>query len=835
MEMKTRSKEFDEIFPILNIQDGVVISKRGDVTIGWRLALPPMYALDAAGYTDLHGRFYRAIRDLPEWTMVHRQDVFFRRAYDPAEGRSFLDRAYQSHFEGRPYLHHEQYIFITLTNKYTAVREPDSCGVLGMMRKVREGCHEDIYRIDAVGEEFIYKLTDSRAIKAERLTDEDLRKCIIRHMSMGVDDGILSDLDMFNDRIEGNGRSMWAYIINEGRQMPSEIASSRKVEKVSTPLSALGLSLGASIGTLLDCEHIVNSYILMLPAKATLDELDSRQKKMLSMSSRDNENSKNHIEIETYIKENLEDEKTTVRAHTNILVFGSEKQQSMLRAKVSAAFSQMNVRCVSATYDTPVLWHSALPGAACEIGGKNLMLNELSAVLCLWPMESFQYGIPDGTLPMCDRTRNIPILMDVQKQAFEAGLISNYNAFFLGGSGSGKSFFTNYFVRNSYDSGDMIFIIDKGYSYEGVCSVIREESGGADGVYLKWDSKAKEGMSFNIFWDLKQWLNDKGDLNPECIGLRFVQSILQTIWQPAGGWNSASSSIVIQILKDFALEWRKSDESPIYDDLFNFISSDITAQITGENGYSVNGVINRQASLDINEMCTALGSYALNGQFKHLLNGRGTQDIFSSRFTVFEVDSIENMGEEFYRIAILCIMNAFEAKMRAEQDVHKVLIIEEAWKAIANETMSTYLLGLWKTARKLNTAAIVVTQEFNDIVSSQIIKNTILQNSDVKVILEQAMSSNVIAELGEFLGLDDHQKSLVLSINRGTDVRYLYKEVFISLGAKHSGVYATEVSAEESIAYESAMKKKKTFMEYRQTMSPVAAIKKIISERNVRK
>ena len=246
-------------------------------------------------------------------------------------------------------------------------------------------------------------------------------------------------------------------------------------------------------------------------------------------------------------------------------------------------------------------------------------------------------------------------------------------------------------------------------------------------------------------------------------------------------------------------------------------------------------MINRQASLDINEMCTALGSYALNGQFKHLLNGRGTQDIFSSRFTVFEVDSIENMGEEFYRIAILCIMNAFEAKMRAEQDVHKVLIIEEAWKAIANETMSTYLLGLWKTARKLNTAAIVVTQEFNDIVSSQIIKNTILQNSDVKVILEQAMSSNVIAELGEFLGLDDHQKSLVLSINRGTDVRYLYKEVFISLGAKHSGVYATEVSAEESIAYESAMKKKKTFMEYRQTMSPVAAIKKIISERNVRK
>ena len=833
MQMRIPSKDFEKIFPIMAIRDGVVISKRGDVTIGWRLSLPPQYSLDAASYTAIHNQFHRAIKDLPDWTMVHRQDVFFRRKYKSKTGRGFLDRSYQNHFRGREYLEHEQYVFLTLTNKFTAVREPDSCGVLGMSAKLREGCHEDIFRIGAIGEEFIYKLTDTRVISAERLSDQELVERMYSHMSMGTGDGILSDIDMYPDHMEANGKQMWAYVINEGKHLPSELQDSRKVEKVSTPLSALGMSLGASLGTLLDCEHIVNSYVLMIPRKEAISELEARQKKMFSMSSRDSENRKNNQEIESYLGEDLEDEKTTVRAHTNILVFGHKEEQSMLRAKVSAALSQMNiVRCVNVTYDTPVLWHSSLPGASCEIGARNLMLNELGCVLCLWPMESFQRDIEGGTLPLCDRSRNIPVAMDMQKRAFEAGLISNYNAFFLGGSGSGKSFFTNYFVRNSYDSGDTIFIIDKGYSYEGLCSVIREESDGRDGIYLKWERQEDSnvpGMSFNIFWDMDQWLSKSGDLNADCIGLGFVQSVIQTIWKPQGGWDSASGNIITQILKDFCLNWQQSDRPPVFDDLFDFINTDIVPLLESEHGYTVNGVKNTTRNLDINSMCTALGAYAKKGAYRQLLNGTGRNDIFSSRFTVFEVDSIENMKDGFYEIAVLCIMNAFEAKMRAEQETHKVLIIEEAWKAIANETMAGYLLGLWKTARKLNTAAIVVTQEFDDIIASPVIKNTIMQNSDVKVILEQTMSRVVIDQLGEFLGLDDHQKALVLSLNRGMNSRYRYKEVFISLGSKLSGVYATEVSPQEALAYESAQNKKKEMLELIQNTSPIRAIRQLTS------
>lgn len=76
MQMRIPSKDFEKIFPIMAIRDGVVISKRGDVTIGWRLSLPPQYSLDAASYTAIHNQFHRAIKDLPDWTMVHRQDEY---------------------------------------------------------------------------------------------------------------------------------------------------------------------------------------------------------------------------------------------------------------------------------------------------------------------------------------------------------------------------------------------------------------------------------------------------------------------------------------------------------------------------------------------------------------------------------------------------------------------------------------------------------------------------------------------------------------------------------------------------------------------------------------
>jgi len=146
-------------------------------------------------------------------------------------------------------------------------------------------------------------------------------------------------------------------------------------------------------------------------------------------------------------------------------------------------------------------------------------------------------------------------------------------------------------------------------------------------------------------------------------------------------------------------------------------------------------------------------------------------------------------------------MEAFINKMRRLKGIRKVLICEEAWKALSTSTMSEYLKYMFKTVRKYFGEAVVVTQEVDDIISSPIVKETIINNSDCKILLDQRKYMNRFDQIQELLGLTDKEKAQILSINMANNPNRLYKEVWIGLGGTQSAVYATEVSGEEYYCY----------------------------------
>ena len=309
--------------------------------------------------------------------------------------------------------------------------------------------------------------------------------------------------------------------------------------------------------------------------------------------------------------------------------------------------------------------------------------------------------------------------------------------------------------------------------------------------------------------------------------MNFLLSFLQTLWSPRGGWNADSGNILKQIIRDFAISRKGNSERPIFNDLRNFIISDIAPRIHSKQGYTCDDVNVTSSRFDIDGLILAMGDYSKDGAFGFLLNDRNPRDLFSSRFTVFEVDKLSGINDsKFYSLCILCIMNSFNAKMRNTPGM-KVMVIEEAWKAIANETMSGYLAGLWKTARKFQTSAVVVTQQISDIMSSSVVRDTILQNSSVRILLDQSNNRNSFSQLQELLGLTDHQKDIILSMNRSRRRGLQYREVFIALGDKKYGVYATEVSPQEAIAYESNKEKKRPFLELSSQVGAIEAIRRL--------
>jgi conjugation system TraG family ATPase len=221
----------------------------------------------------------------------------------------------------------------------------------------------------------------------------------------------------------------------------------------------------------------------------------------------------------------------------------------------------------------------------------------------------------------------------------------------------------------------------------------------------------------------------------------------------------------------------------------------------------------KEKDFDINNFLYVLRPYYEGGEFDYLLNATENLNLLQERFIVFELDNIKDHPILFPVVTII-IMEVFINKMRKMKGIRKMILIEEAWKALMKEGFAEYIKYLFKTVRKFFGEAIVVTQEVEDIISSPVVKQAIINNSDCKILLDQSKYQNKFDQIQELLGLTEKEKALVLSVNKANDPTKKYKEVFISLGGMLSKVYRTEVSLEEYLAYTTEQTEKVKLMEY---------------------
>lgn len=824
LQTNVKTKNFDNIFPFSGVfdDDNVAVHRRGPLMKGWSIDLPVAYSLDEDEYDAIVESFASAILVLPPWAVVHKQDIYTYAEYEPPqgyEGSSFLERSYYEHFKGRRYLTHRCYIYLSLATR-NLIEKPASRSILGKAKG-------DIYVIPSSRDvkifeskclEFISVLTSSGVLKARELTKSDLvgsagsqsGGLVQEIFQLGNTGPLLSDAVLTPDSVEVGGKVLQSFLLGTVEKLPPAVASVKIINTMSDGDNQVFLSTASEIGMNLDCEHIVNHYFIVPDQAELRRSLDKTRKLMHSGASAQSENRINSERIQAYLEDQDNNNLLTVYSHLNVLAWGREDEYDIIRAKLSSAMSQMSMTATYGKYNTPYLFNASLPGNGFEIGKENLMRMEVIPALCMGIYESFTKDVKGGILALCDRVRNIPKRTDFQKVAQALGYVFDLNAFVLGPTGSGKSFFMNNLIRQCYDAGEHTCIIDVGHSYETQCRIRQEETGGEDGVYMVWSRNSQ--YSFNPFLGCKQWLDEYGNIKEDNSDASFVISILQTIWKPYGtGWTSDNLPILKQTVADFVNYW-KSSESPIMDDYYNYLQNVIGPQL--EKGkYKVKDISVSEEDFDVRRFRIALSAYSLKGSYAQLLNNRNSVDYINKRFLYFEVSELAKIQDSvFYSICVLCIINQFDRKMRRIQEP-KILLIEEAWKAIANETMEPYLRELWKTARKYNASAIVVTQQASDITGSEIIKDAILKNSSTRILLDQSNNRNDFGAISEALALSEKDVRQIFTINRARNPKYIYREAFVAMNAGHADVYATELSPEEAWAYESEFAKKLPILE----------------------
>ena len=734
---------------------------------------------------------------LPNYSILHKQDIFITEKYEPDIRRdelSFLSRSFERHFNERPYLYHACYLFLTKTTKERSRQQSNwntLCRGFLVPKEIRD--KETVERfMEAVGQ-FESIVNDSGLIRLERLTTEEITGTenepgiIERYLTLSADGTtMLQDMQLNPDEMRIGDKRLCLHTLSDLDDLPGKVRTDGRYERLSTDRSDCRLSYAAPVGVMLPCDHIYNQWIFIDDSNENLSRFEKMAKNMQSLSRYSRSNQINKEWLDEYLNEAHSNGLQSVRCHCNIVAW-AENGDELRRVKndVGSALALMECTPHHNTTDLPALYWAGIPGNEADFPAEETFYTFTGQALCFFTAETcYRNSLSPFGIRMVDRLTGKPVFLDISDLPMKKGVVTNRNKFILGPSGGGKSFFTNHLVRQYWEQGTHILLVDTGNSYKGICDLIHQKTGGDDGIYFTY--KENDPISFNPFFT--------EDYRYDIEKRDSIKTLILTLWKREDEPPRRSEEVALSNAVSLYIEKIKKNRKiqPNFNSFYDFVRKDYRKILADKNV--------REKDFDVDGFLNVLEPYYKNGEYGYLLNSDKELDLLNKRFIVFELDVVKD-NPILFPVVTIIIMETFINKMRRLQGIRKMILIEEAWKAIAKEGMASYIKYLFKTVRKFYGEAVVVTQEVDDIISSPVVKETIINNSDCKILLDQRKYQNKFDQIQNLLGLTDKERSQILSINLANAANRLYKEVWIGLGGTQSAVYATEVSAEEYLCY----------------------------------
>ena len=825
-----KTSTLESKFPLLRVENNCIISKFADITAAYRVVLPELFTLTGEEYEALHGAWLKALKVLPDYTVVHKQDFFIEERYEaPEDGseRSFLARSYERHFNERPYLRHSCYLFVTKTTP-ERMRQTSASSVLcrGFIvpREMRDT--DAVTRFLEAAEQMERILNDSGLVHVERLTETEIvgtaddAGLLARYFALSDERSPVVNEDIRLDPgvMRIGDKFLTMHTLSDLDMLPQSVATDFRYERLSTDRSDCRLSFAAPVGLLLSCNHVYNQVIFLDDHDETLKRLEATARNMNSLAAYSRSNAINREWIDLYLNEAHSQGLRSVRCHCNVMAWAeSEAELKRIRNDVGSQLALMGCTPHYNTVDVPVLFWAAIPGNEADFPAEESFYTFLDQALCLFNEETnYRSSLSPFGIKMSDRLSGIPLHLDISDLPMKRGVITNRNKFILGPSGSGKSYLTNHLVRQYWEQGAHILLVDTGNSYQGLCSLIHAKTKGRDGVYFTYTEEAP--IAFNPFYV------EDGVYDVE--KRESLKTLLLTLWKRESEEPTRSEEVALSNAVNLYLSKLRADRSivPSFDTFYEFVETDYRRLLEQKRV--------REKDFDLENFLNVLEPYYKGGEYDYLLNSDKQLDLLDKRFIVFELDNISS-NRTLLPVVTLIIMETFISKMRRLKGVRKMILIEECWKALTSANMSAYIRYLYKTVRKYFGEAVVVTQEVDDIISSPIVKESIINNADCKILLDQRKYLSKFDGIQRLLGLTDKERAQILSINLSNDPKRRYKEVWIGLGGVQSAVYATETSVEEYLTYTTEESEKMKVMELTEKLGGdiEAAIRQLARER----
>ncbi len=793
-----KASTIENKFPLLAVEHGCIISKDADITACFSVSLPELFTVTSVEYEAIHAAWVKAVKVLPDYTIVHKMDWFSREKYHPQtqdDDISFLSRSFERHFNERPYLNHSCFLFLTKTTKERMRMQSDFSTLCRGYIIPKEVNRDMATRfLEAVGQ-FERIINDSGFITIDRLAGDEITGTkekpglIGKYFSLSLENtACLEDMELGADGLRVGNKHVCLHTLSDTEDLPGLVKSDMRYEKLSTDRSDCLLSFAAPVGLLLSCDHIYNQYLFIEDSAENLRKFEKSARNMQSLSRYSRGNQINKQWIDRYLNEAHSFSLTSIRAHFNVMAWSEDTEElKHIRNEVGSQLALMECKPRHNTVDAATLYWAGIPGNAGDFPAEESFYTFIEPALCFFTEETNYKSSPSPFgIKMCDRISGKPLHLDIDDEPKRRGITNNLNKFVLGGSGSGKSFFMNHLVRQYWEQNTHVVLVDTGNSYQGLCELIHHKTKGEDGIYFTYTTE--NPISFNPFFtDDYVFDGEKQD---------SIKTMLLTLWKSEDENITKTESAEVGSAVSSYIERIQQDRGiiPGFNTFYEYMRDVYRLEMESRE------IKVGKADFNIDNFLITLRQYYKGGRFDFLLNSQEKIDLLSKRFIVFEIDQIKD-NRELFPIVTIIIMEAFINKMRRAKGMRKLLIIEEAWKALSSENMAEYLRYMYKTVRKHFGSIVTVTQEIDDIISSPIVKESIINNSDCKILLDQRKFMNRFDVIQSLLGLTDKEKAQILSINMNNHPGRRYKEVWIGLGGVQSAVYATEVSKAEYLAY----------------------------------
>lgn len=830
-----RKRIFQDIYFTVEETDGigVLYTKTGEYSAVLKIENPVQkYSADINGFYDFTHLFSSLALTLGEGYAIHKQDIFVRKRFEQEteSNREFLSESYFRYFKGRPYTDSLCYLTITQEAKKSRLFSFDNRKWRDFLVKVRK-VHD--------------QLRDS-GVQARYLNKTEASEYVDRYFAMNFKDRTVS---MSNFKADEETVSMgdkrckvYSLVDVDCATLPSLI---RPYTNIEVNNAEMPVDLVSVVDNIPNAETVVYNQIVFLPnQKRELSLLDKKKNRHASIPNPGNKMAVDDIKrVQEVI---ARESRQLVYTHFNLVVgvpAGTDLQKCTNH--LENAFGRMGIHISKRAYNQLELFVSSFPGNCYSLSEEyDRFLTLSDAAMCLMYKERVLHSEDTPLKIYYTDRQGVPVAIDITGKEGKQKMTDNSNFFCLGPSGSGKSFHMNSVVRQLHEQGTDVVMVDTGNSYEGLCEYL-------GGKYISYTEE--KPITMNPFRIRRE------EMNVEKTG--FLKNLVLLIWKGAQGTvTQTEDRLVEHVITDyydayfngfegFTPRQREDLRQSLFIDERN--SKEHEKESEQERAVRIEGIINkiesRRKKLKVKDLSfnsfyeysvqrlpdiceenritdIELATYRYmmkdfyrGGNHEKTLNENMDSSLFDETFVVFEIDSIKD-DPLLFPLVTLIIMDVFLQKMRIKKN-RKVLVIEEAWKAIASPLMAEYIKFMYKTARKFWASVGVVTQEIQDIIGSEIVKEAIINNSDVVMLLDQSKFKERFDTIKAILGLTDVDCKKIFTINRleNKEGRSFFREVFIRRGTT-SGVYGVEEPRECYMTYTTERSEKEALKLYKKEL-----------------